>query len=70
MSIYTFLSFFFGLGIGVLLGSLRFRARLRLYKFFVEERLSMVNASELPPVLQKTCATESPTTNRLRSWTA
>jgi hypothetical protein len=34
-------------GVGFLLGSLRQRAKLRLYKFFIEERLGGLSASGL-----------------------
>lgn len=40
MFLQVILSFVSGLGIGAVIGGLRFRAKLKVYKFFVEERLS------------------------------
>lgn len=42
MFLQVILSFVSGLVIGAVIGGLRLRAKLKVYKFFVEERLSRV----------------------------
>lgn len=53
MLAHAVLIFLSGVAIGAAIGSLRARAKLRMYRLFVEARLDALNDSMLRPVSQE-----------------